>query len=77
MRRTPSQSISGTLTIHGVEKPRTLEVTLNCGKDKLEGTTTFKVLLADHNIERPKILWEKIAENVDITASFTYVPYKK
>lgn len=70
-------TVTGTLTIHGVAKPRTLEVSLTSSKGKLEGTTKFKVQLADHNIDRPKILWEKIAETVDITASFTYEPYKK
>jgi hypothetical protein len=70
-------SIIGVLTVHGVAKPRTLEVTVTTGEGKVKGETKFKVALSDHAIERPKILWEKIAESVDITAIFTYEPYKK
>lgn len=70
-------TVTGTLTIHGVAKPRTLDVTVHSTDGKLEGETKFKVLLVDHSIERPKILWEKIAENVEVTATFNYEPYQK
>lgn len=70
-------TVTGTLTVHGVAKERTLDVQVQRKDGKLQGETKFKVALADHKIDRPKILWEKMAENVDITASFIYELYKK
>ncbi len=70
-------TITGVLTVHGVQKERTLNVTLRIHDGKIEGETKFDIPLADHNIERPKILWEKMAENVSVTSLFTYEPYNK
>ena len=44
---------------------------------KNRGKATFTIALSDHNIDRPKILWEKLAETVNVTTTFTYEPYKK
>ena len=70
-------SVTGTLTIHGVAKERTIEVTVVNLGGKIEGKTNFTIALTDHNIDRPKILWEKLAETVNVTSTFTYEPYKK
>jgi polyisoprenoid-binding protein YceI len=70
-------AVTGTLTIHGVAKERTIEVTVVNQGGKIEGKATFTIALSDHNIDRPKILWEKLAETVNITSTFTYEPYKK
>jgi polyisoprenoid-binding protein YceI len=70
-------SVTGTLTIHGVAKERTMEVTVVNQGGKIEGKATFTIALSDHNIDRPKILWEKLAETVNVTTTFTYEPYKK
>lgn len=70
-----SITVSGILTIHGVAKIRTLNVTLQKTGNQIKGETKFTIPLADHRIDRPQILWEKLAENVDVTANFIYEPY--
>ena len=70
-------TVTGTLSIHGVSKEKTINVVILSAKNKILGKTKFNISLAEFNIERPKILWEKIAENVDVNALFTYQPYKK
>lgn len=70
-------SVTGNLTIHGVAKERTIEVTVVNQGGKIEGKANFTIALSDHNIDRPKILWEKLAETVNVTTTFTYEPYKK
>lgn len=69
--------VEGTLTVHGIAKERSIEVTLKNNAQLIEGVSKFVIPLSDHNINRPQILWEKIAENVQISATFTYEPYKK
>lgn len=69
--------VTGLLTIHGVSLSRTIPVHISCAKDRIDAELKFSVTLADHNIDRPRILWEKLAEKVDVHANFTYEPYKK
>ncbi len=70
-------TVTGMLTVHGISKERTLTVTFQHSDNKIQGETKFDIALADHKIDRPKILFTKIAENVTVTALFTYEPYKK
>jgi hypothetical protein len=70
-------TVTGILTIHGIAKERTFEATLEVKDNTVEANTKFIVPLIDHNIDRPKILWEKIAENVNVTVNFVYELYKK
>ncbi len=70
-------TVTGVLNIHGVEKKRTLPAHVTCDKDRVLADIQFKVPLAEHNIDRPKILWEKLADTVNIRANFRYEPYKK
>lgn len=70
-------SVTGQLSIHGLSKERTLDVAIRKDGTRLIAETKFKVLLEDHKIDRPKILWEKIAESVEVNANLVYEPYKK
>ncbi len=70
-------TVTGKLIIHGIEKTRTLPAHIKCEKDRLLAELQFKVALADHNIDRPKILWEKLADTVNVRANFRYELYKK
>lgn len=70
-------SVTGQLNIHGVSKERTIDVTVRKEGNRLIAETKFKVQLEDHKIDRPKILWEKIAESVEVNANLAYEPYKK
>jgi hypothetical protein len=54
--------VLGKLSIHGVSVERTIKVDLNVENKKIYLLATFEVPLEDHKVERPKIVWEKIAE---------------
>jgi len=68
---TGSFKINGDLTFHGVTK--TIEgIPVNVSKDgdKIIISGSFKVLASDFNIEIPKIVRNKIADDVDVSFSF-------
>lgn len=69
--------VTGVLNIHGVSRSRTIPVHISCLTERLDAELKFSITLADHNIDRPRILWEKLAETVDVHANFTYEPHKK
>lgn len=63
-------TVSGSLTIHGITRP--LETTVNIqslGED-MEWTAAFVLRPEEFGIEVPKILWNKIAEEVDVDLRF-------
>lgn len=68
-------SSTGLLTIHGVEKERTIygSIAVKDGQAKLD--SKFKVKLADHDVKIPKVVTENIAEEVEVTLAATYVPH--
>lgn len=65
---------NGKLTIHGVttnvEIPGTAEVVAG----KIVFKAKFIVKLADYNIKIPQLMWQNIAEQVEVTVDFTYKP---
>ena len=69
-------TITGKLTIHGVEKERTIPVKLKVEKNKILANSKFDVKVADHDIEIPKIVFQNIAEVVEVTVNFEYEPKK-
>lgn len=68
---------TGTLTIHGVDKPRTEKGKLTVKDGVISIQSEFKVALKEFNIEIPKLVMQNIAEVVDVNFSATYEPYKK
>ena len=56
--------IKGSLNLHGVEKPYEINALVTSSKDKFEISSRFDVRLEDHNIKIPKIVDEKIAEQI-------------
>lgn len=56
----------GKLTIHGISQERIIRSTLKIQQGKLQITANFSVLLEDHNITIPKIVNQKIAEEIQI-----------
>ena len=67
----------GTLEMHGVTKDVTIEGTLEKGKKDMKLSTVFTIKIADYEIEIPKAVFYKIAEEVEVTASFSFKPYEK
>lgn len=64
----------GKLTIHGVtrevEIPGTIEMTAD---NKIKMISTFKVKVADYEIEIPQLVFQNIAEEVEVTVDFTLI----
>lgn len=60
----------GTLSIHGVEQERIVKATLTVAKNKLTVLCGFTVPLEDHDIRIPNVVYQKIAEviNVEVNA---------
>ena len=65
-------SAEGVLNIHGVNQPRTLSGTLLVAPGKLQVNAQFMVRLADHKIKVPKLVFQKIAETIDVNCQFVY-----
>lgn len=56
----------GKLNIHGVEKERIIYVTIRVKGKRIEADASFKVLLTDHDIKVPRIVSEKLAQEIDV-----------
>jgi len=54
----------GTLTIHGVEQERIINVKVMVLENKVTAEARFPVQLSEHNITIPKVVHEKIASEV-------------
>ncbi len=70
-------SVSGTFEVHGVSQPRTLRGTLIVQDDKISMDSKFDVALVDHKIKVPKLVFVKIAQIIEVRASYVLVPYSK
>jgi hypothetical protein len=70
-------SASGTLNIHGVNQERTIKGKISISEGLINLNTKFDVLLVDHKINIPKIVFKKIAEQIAVSARITYIPNKK
>lgn len=67
----------GILNIHGVDQKRTLTGKITVGTETVRLDTKFIVALEDHKIDIPKLVFNKIAEKIAVTAIFNYQPFKK
>lgn len=68
--------VKGKLTIHGVEKNRIIEVKCRwLDNGNLLTEARFVVALKDHDIEIPRIVYRKIAEEIQVSVSTELSPY--
>ena len=66
----------GKFQVHGVEQERIIRVQLVVSKDKINVTSRFTVMLADHNIKIPSVVAQKIAEEITVDLSTVLTPKK-
>jgi len=59
----------GKLQIHGVEQERIIKVKIRIVKGVVLADTEFTILLQDHNITIPKVVFQKIAEEIKVVVS--------
>lgn len=73
--RTGVQNVKakGKLTIHGVTREVEIEGTADVS-DKIILKSKFPVKLADYKVEIPQLVFQNIAETVDVTVDITYKP---
>ncbi len=64
----------GKLTIHGVTTAVEISGTAEVQSNKIILKSKFMVKLADYNIKIPQLMWQNIAEQVEVTVDFTYKP---
>lgn len=62
----------GELEIHGVKKPLKTNVTFEITSANLKASTIFNLAVADFDIEIPTIVFQNIAEVVEVKASFNF-----
>ncbi|HEY3384967.1 MAG TPA: YceI family protein, partial [Saprospiraceae bacterium] len=61
----------GQLKIHGISKERILKAEVISTGSSLKLNATFMVPLADHQIEVPRIVNQKIAQEIEVTVQAT------
>ena len=62
----------GKLTIHGVTKTISAPGSVEYSKNKLTVTAKFNIRLEDYGVEVPSLMWQKIAEVVEVTIHYEY-----
>ena len=67
----------GKLNIHGVEREIHQLGEMSFMDNKVTLNHSFKIELKDYKIKIPKLLWQNIAEIVDVKIFFEYEPYEK
>ena len=64
----------GKLNIHGVTKDIDVAGTMENVAGKIQLKSRFMIKLADYNVKIPTIVWQNIAEEVEVRIDFTYKP---
>lgn len=67
-------SAKGDMTIHGVTKTITVDGTMEYKDGKIQLNSVFPVRLEDYKVKIPQVLWQNIAEEVEVTINFIYKP---
>ncbi|MEO5583515.1 MAG: YceI family protein [Saprospiraceae bacterium] len=74
---TYSVRAKGMLTIHGVSKERIIKGSITIIPGAAQLTTSFSVPLADHGITIPRIVTQKIAEQIAVTIDIEFAQDSK
>lgn len=67
----------GKLTMHGVTKDVQIVGTMESAGQTFVMKSKFIIRLEDYSIKIPQMLWQNIAEQVEVTCEFTFNPYEK
>ena len=69
--------VNGEISIHGVTKPLNQQIDLVVENGKISTEFVFNVKVKDHDIKIPNMVVKNIAEEIEVTANFTYEPYER
>ena len=67
-------SATGKFLLHGVSKEYSIPGTIKKMANGFEFSAEFKVLLKDHKIKVPKLMWQNIAEEIEVKARLMFIP---
>ena len=76
-RRNPNTWAEGELEIHGVKQHIKVPGSLDFVDGKVMIHSVFFVKLIDYNIKVPQLMFQKIAEEIEVTINIEYMPYAK
>jgi polyisoprenoid-binding protein YceI len=65
---------SGTFSVHGVSREREIACDVAPAGRGYRARCAFPVLLTDHDIEIPKVMFLKLADEVQVEVEFTVAP---
>ncbi|WP_374164464.1 YceI family protein [Arcticibacter sp. MXS-1] len=68
---------SGVLEVHGVKQNRTIDGKVQVNKGAVRLSSTFNVRCKDHQIDIPKLVFQKIAESIEVKVAADYSKYQK
>jgi len=64
----------GTFTIHGVPQERILKNEITVKNHTINIASNFSVLLSDHNIPIPKVVYQKLVNEILVEVNATLLP---
>jgi len=64
----------GILTIHGVSQERIIKSNVTVNNKTITLKSSFSVLLSDHNIPIPKVVYQKLANEIKVDVNATLEP---
>ena len=68
---------TGEITLHGVTKNIEIPINKIEEEEKISITTEFKIALKDHKIKVPRILFQNIAEEIEVKVSSTFTEFQQ
>ena len=68
---------SGEITLHGITKIIQIPIIITEDEDKIKINTEFKIALKDHKIKIPRLLFQNIAEEIEVKVSSTFTKFQE
>ena len=66
-------SIEGNLTFHGISKEISIEANITKNDKRLIGDATFEIILSEHDVKRPSLLFIKISDVIVLQAHIEFL----
>lgn len=66
--------VKGILTVHGIPQERIIRGKITASGEKITLTSEFTVLLQEHEITIPRVMNQKIAEEITVSVRATLLP---
>lgn len=66
----------GKFTVHGIAQERIIKVNIVVKKARMTVASNFNVSLADHNIKIPRVVYNKLAAEINVILRATLLPRK-